>query len=94
MKRLVIPPTASQEMYAHLETPSLCPIGWMFTFIRHDGKTEMCACVADRRLTLGNYLDNTQEQLLEQRVGHPICQQCSKYKLRYYFHLTSPKQRI
>jgi MoaA/NifB/PqqE/SkfB family radical SAM enzyme len=94
MKRLVIPPTESRELYKDLPAPSLCPIGWMFTFIRHDGKTEMCACVADRRLTLGDYLDNTQEKLLEQRVGHPICQQCSKYKLRYYFHLTSPKQRI
>ena len=47
----------------------------------------MCACVADRRLVLGDYLDTTQEQLIEQRAGHPVCQQCSKYKLRYYFHL-------
>ena len=87
MKRLVIPPTESAKMYEDLPTPDSCPIGWMFCFIRHDGKTEMCACVADRRLVLGDYLDTTQEQLIEQRAGHPVCQQCSKYKLRYYFHL-------
>jgi len=64
----------------------------MFQFIRHDGKTEMCACVADRRLVLGNFLESSQEERIAQRHGHPICQQCSKYKLRYYFHLTSKKQ--
>lgn len=88
MKRLVIPPTKSQEMYKDIPAHEHCPIGWMFQFIRHDGKTEMCACVADRRLVLGDFLETSQEQRIEQRHGHPICQQCSKYKLRYYFHLT------
>lgn len=94
MKRLVIPPNESPEIYKDLPTPEHCPIGWMFQFIRHDGKTEMCACVADRRLVLGNFLDTSQEERIAQRHGHPICQQCSKYKLRYYFHLTSEKQRV
>lgn len=92
MKRLVIPPTQSREMYKDLSAPELCPIGWMFQFIRHDGKTEMCACVADRRLTLGDYLTTSQEERIAQRQGHPVCQQCSRYKLRYYFHLTGHKQ--
>jgi MoaA/NifB/PqqE/SkfB family radical SAM enzyme len=92
MKRVVITPDKAVEMYKDLEAPRACPIGTMFTFIRHDGKTEMCACVADRRLTLGDYLDTTQEKLTEQRMDHPVCQQCSRYKLRYYFHLTGHKQ--
>lgn len=92
MKRLVIPPTESARMYAHLPAPDVCPIGTMFLFIRHDGKTEMCACVADRRLTLGDYLATSQDELTVQRTGHPICKQCSKYKLRYYFHIQGAEQ--
>jgi len=92
MKRLVIPPDQSPELYKDTPTHEHCPVGWMFQFIRHDGKTEMCACVADRRLVLGNFLETSQEERIEQRHGHPICQQCNKYKLRYYFHLTSKKQ--
>lgn len=92
MKRLVIPPNKAPEMFKDFPTHSVCPIGWMFCFIRHDGKTEMCACVADRRLTLGDYLDNTQDQLIEQRTGHAICLQCTKYHLRYYFHMSHPDQ--
>lgn len=87
MDRLLIPPTKSREMYSHLEAYNACPIGWMFQFIRHDGKVELCACVADRRITLGNYLDSSQEDRIQQRLGHSVCQQCSRYKLRYYFHI-------
>ena len=91
MQRLLIPPDRAREMYQDIPAPDICPIGWMFQFIRHDGKTEMCACVADRRLTLGDYLDTSQEERIEQRHNHPVCQQCSRYKLRYYFHLTNHK---
>lgn len=87
MDRLLIPPTKAREMYQDLATSENCPIGWMFCFIRHDGKTEICACVADRRITVGDFLDTTQEQMIEQRRNHAICQQCSRYKLRYYFHI-------
>lgn len=89
MDRLVIPPDKAREMYKDIPAPKACPIGWMFHFIRHDGKTELCACVADRRITLGDYLTSSQDERIEQRIGHSICEQCSKYKLRYYFHLTS-----
>ena len=92
MKRLVIPPTESQKMYENIPAPPECPIGTMFCFIRHDGKTEMCACVADRRLVLGDFLDTTQDERTAQRMNHPVCQQCSKYKLRYYFHITDQKK--
>jgi len=47
MERLVIPPTKAVEMYKDVAAPRVCPIGWMFQFIRHDGKVELCACVAD-----------------------------------------------
>lgn len=87
MKRLKIPPTMGREMYGRFPEHKVCPIGSMFTFIRHDGKTSLCACVADRRIVLGDFLDTTQDQLIEQRTGHAVCQQCTKYSMRYYFHI-------
>lgn len=87
MERIHISPLVAREMYKDLPEHRVCPIGWMFTFIRHDGKTSMCACVADRRLTVGDYLTTSQDERIQQRTGHPICQQCTKYKMRYYFHI-------
>jgi MoaA/NifB/PqqE/SkfB family radical SAM enzyme len=87
MTRIKIPPTVARAMYSRLPAFPVCPIGTMFTFIRHDGKTQLCACTADRRVTLGDYLETTQDELAEQRTGHAICQQCTKYHLRYYFHI-------
>lgn len=89
MDRLKIPPQRAREMYARYPVQKVCPVGAgsMFTFIRHDGKTSMCACVADRRITVGDYLDTTPEQMMEQRTGHAICQQCIKYRLNLYFHI-------
>jgi len=87
MERIKIPPTHAREMYAHHPIQSVCPVGAgsIFTFIRHDGKTELCACVADRRITLKDYLDTTPDELIEQRTGHAICKQCIKYRLNLYF---------
>ena len=61
MDRLKIPPTKAREMYAHYPVQPVCPIGagGMFTFIRHDGKTQMCSCTADRRIVLKDYLTST-----------------------------------
>lgn len=89
MDRLRIPPTKSVELYQHIPIQDVCPVGAgsMFTFIRHDGKTSMCACVADRRITVGDYLDTTPEQMIEQRTGHAICKQCIKYRLNLMFHI-------
>lgn len=87
MARLKLPPTNGREMYKHYPQHPVCPIGHMFTFIRHDGKTSLCACVADRRITLGDFLEYTQEELMEARVGHAICKQCLKYRMSYYFHM-------
>lgn len=89
MDRLLIPPTKAREMYAHIPSHAVCPVGAgsMFTFIRHDGKTSLCACVADRRITVGDYLTTSPEQMMEQRAGHSFCQQCIKYRTNLYFHI-------
>lgn len=89
MQRLKIPPTEAREMYKHHPIREVCPVGAgsLFTFIRHDGKLQMCACTADRRITLGNYLDLTPDQMIEKREGHSICKQCLKYRNNLYYNL-------
>jgi MoaA/NifB/PqqE/SkfB family radical SAM enzyme len=91
MERVIIPPTKAREMYKDIPMSEVCPVGAgsIFTFIRHDGKTELCACVADRRITLKDYLDTTPDELIEQRTGHAICKQCIKYRLNLYFMINS-----
>jgi MoaA/NifB/PqqE/SkfB family radical SAM enzyme len=89
MDRVRIKPTEARAMYQDTPIQPVCPVGAgsMFTFIRHDGKTSMCSCVADRRITVGDYLDTTPDQMIEQRANHAICQQCIKYRLNLYFHI-------
>jgi MoaA/NifB/PqqE/SkfB family radical SAM enzyme len=89
MDRLKIPPTEARSMYDHYPVQPVCPVGAgsMFTFIRHDGKVQLCACTADRRITLGNYLDMTPDQMIENRTGHSFCKQCLKYRTNLYFHI-------
>jgi MoaA/NifB/PqqE/SkfB family radical SAM enzyme len=89
MDRLRIPPTQAREMYKGYPVAEVCPVGagGLFTFIRHDGQTSLCACVADRRLKLTDYLDTTPEQMIEQRTGHSFCKQCLKYRQNLAFHI-------
>lgn len=89
MDRLKIPPQNAAEMYKNHPQSTLCPVGAgaMFLFIRHDGKVSMCACVADRRLTVGDYLTTNVDEMVERRVNHPICQFCTRYKTNFYYHL-------
>jgi MoaA/NifB/PqqE/SkfB family radical SAM enzyme len=89
MDRLRHPPTEARAMYQNHPVSPVCPVGAgsMFTFIRHDGKTSLCACVADRRITVGDYLKTTPDQMIEQRTGHAFCKQCIKYRLNLYFHI-------
>jgi MoaA/NifB/PqqE/SkfB family radical SAM enzyme len=89
MDHLRIPPTKAREMYQDVPVSNVCPVGagGMFTFIRHDGKTSMCACVADRRITVGDYLNTTPDEMIDQRRGHAICKQCIKMRLNLYFHI-------
>lgn len=87
MKHVRIPPDHGREMYKSIPVSDLCPVGAgsIFTYIRHDGKIQLCACTADRRITLGNYLDAKPEEFMEKRVGHAICKQCIKYRLNLYY---------
>lgn len=87
MDHLRIPPTNARGMYEKFPLSEVCPVGAgsLFTFIRHDGKTQLCACTADRRITLGDYLETSAEELIVQRTGHSICKQCIKYRLNLYF---------
>jgi hypothetical protein len=88
MARLKIPPQDAREMYSKYPVQPVCPIGagGIFTFIRHDGKIQMCACTADRRITISDdYLSTNVEGMIESRTGHAICKQCIKYRLNLYF---------
>ncbi len=89
MDRLKISPTQAREMYKDYPVAPVCPVGAgsMFSFVRHDGKIQLCACTADRRITLGNYLEMTPDQMIEKRTGHSFCKQCLKYRTNMYFHL-------
>lgn len=89
MDRLKIPPDKARAMYEKYPVAPVCPVGagGLFTFIRHDGKTQLCACTADRRITLTDYLDTTPDQMIEQRTGHAFCKQCIKYRTNLYFHI-------
>lgn len=92
IKRLSISPEKAVEMYARFPVCNVCPVGDIFTFVRHDGLSSLCACVSDRRFTVGNYLDLTQEQLSAKRRGHPICRECLRYRLNLYFHVVDGSQ--
>jgi MoaA/NifB/PqqE/SkfB family radical SAM enzyme len=87
MDRLKIPPTEARKMYEKYPVRSVCPVGagGIFTFIRHDGKIQMCSCTADRRITIGDYLSTNVNEMIERRTNHPICQQCIKYRTNLYF---------
>lgn len=92
MDRLKIPPTKAREMYKDLPKLKACPINHMFSFIRHDGKISLCACVADRRIVVGNYLDMTADERIEKGYDHAICQQCLRYRMSHYFHIVDRAQ--
>ncbi len=94
MERLRINPTLAREMYERYPVRKVCPVGDMFTFIRHDGKTSLCACVADRRISIGDFLDTDNETLSAQRRGHSICGQCQKYRMNLYFHIVDREKWV
>ncbi len=91
MDKLLVPPTKAREMYQHVPMSRVCPVGAgsLFTFIRHDGKTQLCACSADRRITLKDYMDTTPDEMIEQRTGHSFCKECIKYRLNLYFMIAN-----
>lgn len=95
MDRLKIPPTQARKMYEGWPEHPVCPVGAgsIFTFIRHDGKVQLCACTADRRITIADdYLSTNVNEMMERRVGHAVCKQCMKYRLNLYFMIASRKE--
>ena len=87
MKRLRFHPKKARELYAQFPVSSVCVIGDVFTYIRHDGQVQLCAWCDDRRLTLGNYLEMNQDQISEARRGNPLCQECLRYRMNLFYHV-------
>lgn len=87
IKRLICPPTRAVAMYEKWPVSPVCVISDVFCEIRHDGRVQLCAWTDDERLTIGNYLDLTPDQIREARRGHPICKECLRYRLNIYYHI-------
>lgn len=87
MERLRFHPIKARALYERFPVAPVCIIGDVFTLIRYDGTVQFCCWTDDRRLTLGNYLDMTQDHISEARRGHPLCAECSRYRLPLYFHV-------
>lgn len=87
MKQLRFHPSKAQKFYERWPVAPVCLIADVFTEIRWDGRVQLCAWTDDQRLTLGNYLDMTQEQISAARRGHPLCEECLRLRLNYYFHI-------
>lgn len=88
MERLRFHPAKAMEFYSRWAVSKICLIADVFTEIRWDGRVQLCAWTDDMRLTLGNYLEMSQDQISAARRGHPLCQECLHYRLNYYFHIT------
>lgn len=93
MQRTVCPPTRAQEMYSRWPVSKVCAISGVFTEIRHDGRVQLCAWTDDSRLTIGNYLDMTIDQICAARVGHPFCKECLRFRTNIYFHIVGDEMR-
>jgi len=88
MERLRFHPEKAAAFYSRWPVSPVCLIADVFCEIRWDGRVQLCAWTDDMRLTLGNYLEMTQEQISAARRGHPLCKECLRYRLNYYFHIT------
>lgn len=88
MKQLRFHPERAKDFYARWPVSPVCAIADVFTEIRHDGRVQLCAWTDDMRLTLGNYLEMSQDQISAARRGHPLCAECLHFRLNYYFHIT------
>jgi MoaA/NifB/PqqE/SkfB family radical SAM enzyme len=87
MKQLRVHPEKAMNLYARWPVSKVCVMADVFTEIRADGKVQLCAWTDDSRLTIGNYLEMTPDQRSEARLGHPLCQECLRYRLPLYFHI-------
>ena len=87
MEQLKVHPVRAVEMYKRWPISPVCLISEVFTYIRHDGRVQLCPWTDDMRLTLGNYLEMTNEEMATARFGNPVCKECLKYRLNNYFHI-------
>jgi len=87
MQKLKVHPEQGVELYKRWPVSPVCLISEVFTYIRHDGRVQLCPWTDDMRLTLGNYLEMTNEQMAAARFGNPVCKECLKYRLNNYFHI-------
>ncbi|MFH1066669.1 MAG: radical SAM protein [bacterium] len=88
IERLGITPEEASSFYKNYPEPSVCPVGDLLTFIRHDGSVALCCCFSDSRLTAApNFLKASQEQIKRGRRWHPLCRECLRYKMNMYFHI-------
>lgn len=87
MEQIRFHPRKARKLYDRWPVPKVCIIADVFTEIRHDGMVQLCAWTDDMRLTLGNYLEMSHAQICEARRGHPLCQECLRYRLPLYFHI-------
>lgn len=87
MEQLKVHPFRAREMYQRWPVSPVCLISEVFTYIRHDGRVQLCPWTDDMRLTLGNYLEMTNEEMAKARFGNPFCKECLKYRLNNYFQI-------
>jgi len=87
MEQLRVHPQKAMNLYERWPVSKVCVMADVFTEIRFDGQVQLCAWTDDRRLTLGAYLEMSQAQISEARRGHPLCQECLRYRLPLYFHI-------
>jgi MoaA/NifB/PqqE/SkfB family radical SAM enzyme len=87
MDRLRFHPKKARKLYERFPPSKVCLVGDVFTYIRHDGQVQLCAWCDDRRLSLGNYLEMSQDQISAARRGHPLCSECIRYRLNLYYHV-------
>lgn len=86
LDQIFVHPKESVKMYERFPVSKVCLVGEVFTFIRADGKVQLCACTDDVRLVLGDYLEMTQDQIFEARYEHPLCNECQRLRMNLYYH--------
>lgn len=87
VEQLQFHPSGIPQLYAQYPQAEVCPVADLFVYIRYDGTVTLCGWTDDARLSLGNYLDMTPDQIRQARLGHPLCKECLRYRLNLYFHL-------
>lgn len=85
LEQLFVHPKESVKNYERFPVSKVCMVGEVFSFIRSDGKIQLCACTDDVRLVLGDYLAMTQDQIFEARYEHPFCNECQRLRMNLYY---------